>query len=817
MEKKNKQQKKGVLGEVRPLLITEEMQNSYISYAMSVIVSRALPDIRDGLKPVQRRILFTMHSMGLSPGGSFRKSATVVGNCIGNYHPHGDSAVYEAMVRMAQDFSLRYPLVKPQGNFGSIDSDPPAAQRYTEAKLSKLGAEMLKDIEKDTVDHIENFDGTKKEPVVLPSPMPQLLLNGCLGIAVGMATNIPPHNLNEVCDAAAYLVDHPKATTEDLFQFIQGPDFPTGGIIYDREGIIEAYSQGKGSIVVRARTEIVNSEDRPQIIINEIPFGVNKFKLLQKIAKLVEDKKLKGIKDIRDESDQNGLRVVIELKRGTAPKRVLNFLYKWTQLQHKFHLNMVALVDGIQPKCLDLVEVLEEFIKHRKLVIERRSKFEKEKAEARVHILEGFEIAIANIDDVISTIKKSKDRENAKKNLIKKFELSELQAEAILNMRLSSLAKMERDKIEEELKQKKAKIKQLQAILESPKKRDALLKDEIKDIKERFGDERRTSVFKKKVGEILPEDLIPNDDVIVVLTQDGMVKRVKPQAYRAQRRGGKGVIGANTKEEDIVDHMVFANTQDDIFFFTDSGTVFKTKVYEIPAAERSARGENIMNFLQLSSNEKILAVLPLKKTENKKNSYFVIVTEKGRIKKTDVGDFNNVRRNGLIAITLKKGDLLKHVERCSKGDDVVLVTKKGKAIRFNEKGIRSMGRSAMGVKGIDLDKGDEVISMDIVREKGGELLIIMENGYGKRTKLSEYRRQKRGGKGLKAANLTKKTGDVAVARIISGKEESIVIISQKAQVIKTRVREISVLGRVTQGVKVINLKEGDAVASISCF
>lgn len=805
------------IGEVRPLQITKEMEESYISYAMSVIVSRALPDVRDGLKPVQRRILFAMERMGLTPGASFRKSATVVGSVLGNYHPHGDQAAYNAMVRMGQDLSLRYPLVKPQGNFGHpLDGDPPASMRYTEAKLSKMGELMLEDIGKDTVDFNPNFDGTKEEPEVLPSPVPQLLLNGSIGIAVGMATNIPPHNLVEVCDAASYMVDHEKVTTEDVFKFIKGPDFPTGGVIYNEEKIMEAYSQGKGSILIRARAEIVAGDDNPQIVISEIPFGVNKSKLLQKIARLVQNDKLKKIKDIRDESGQEGVRIVLDLKRGTAPKRVLNYLYKRTRLQSKFHLNMVALVDGIQPRLLSLVEVLEEFVKHRRKVIKRRTQHDKDRAERRAHILEGFEIAIANIDDVIETIKKSEDRSDAQKNLMKKFELTEEQADAILNMRLSSLARMEREKIEEELKQKKALIGDLKAILGDPKKVDEILKEELKKIKEKYGDPRKTTVFKKKADEISPEDLIPEEDVVVVVTKEGMIKRVKSRAYRAQRRGGKGVIGAKTREEDRIDHLVHANTKDMLFFFTDSGKVFRTRAYEIPAAKRSAKGESIMNLLQLSSDERVLAVLSIKKEELKeKGSYFFMATEKGRVKKCDLSEFKNVRRNGLIAINLKKGDLLKEVKRCGKKDEVILVTKKGKAIRFKQKEVRSMGRNAMGVKGIDLSKKDQVISMDIVKSRKGELLTVTENGYGKRTKLKEYRAQKRGGKGLKTADLTKKTGEIVSAMILSGKEKYLLIISEKAQVIKTRVKEISKFGRVTQGVKLMDLKKGDKVASVS--
>ncbi len=822
MAKKASEKSTEEIGEVKPLNISEEMRDSYISYAMSVIVSRALPDVRDGLKPVQRRILYAMHQMGLNPGSSFRKSATVVGYTLGNYHPHGDQAAYATMVRMAQDFSLRYPLVKPQGNFGSIDGDPPAAQRYTEAKLSKVGALMLEDIEKETVDFSENFDGTKMEPDVLPSPLPQLLLNGCMGIAVGMATKIPPHNLGEVCDGLIYLIDNPdKATTEDLSQFIKGPDFPTGGVIYNKDQIIEAYSQGRGPVLIRGRAEIVEGKNRSRIVISEIPFEVNKPKLLMQIAKLVQSDKLKGISDIRDESGQEGVRIVLELKRGVTPRRILNFLYKKTYLQSTFHLNMVALEAGIQPKRMSLVDILSAFVAHRREVVRRRTKYDKEKAEARAHILEGFEKALATIDDVIETIKASKDRAEAQKNLMEKFELSEAQADAILNMRLSSLARMEREKIENELKDKKNIIKELTAILENPKRIDEVIKEELEEIKEKYGDKRKTKVFAKKADEITPDDLIPDEEVVVALTQKGKIKRMKSSLYRVQKRGGKGVIGAKTKEEDRVEHLVFANTHDFLYLFTDSGKVFKSQVYEVPAAKRTAKGTTVMNFIQMSSDEKVLALLPLsKEQEQEKDAFFMMATKNGRVKKTEIGEYENVRRGGLIAINLKEGDELQEARVCKKGQEVLLVSKKGKAIRFKQEDVRPMGRGAMGVKGMDLDKGDEVVAMGVAEsskknKEEGELLSITENGYGKRTVLSEYRAQKRGGKGVKTAQLTKKTGDIIDAKILSGEEEYLISISAKGQVIKSRIEEISQMGRSTQGVKVMDLSKKDTVASIS--
>ncbi len=812
---KNKEEKE-TIGKVKPLSISEEMKDSYISYAMSVIVSRALPDVRDGLKPVQRRILFAMHKMGLTPGSGFRKSATVVGHTLGNYHPHGDQAAYDAMVRMAQDFSLRYPLVKPQGNFGSIDGDPPAAQRYTEAKLSSLGALMLEDIEKETVDFSENFDGTKTEPDVLPSPVPQMLLNGCIGIAVGMATKIPPHNLSEVCDAAIHLIDNPKSNTEDLLQFIKGPDFPTGGVIYDREQIVESYSQGRGPVLVRGRAEIVEGAQRARVVVSEIPFGVNKPKLLMQIARLVQEEKLKRVKDIRDESGQEGVRIVLDLKRGAAPGRVLNFLYKRTYLQSTFHLNMVALEGGIQPKRMSLSDILSSFVEHRREVVTRRIKYDKEKAEARAHILEGFEKAMADIDEVIKTIKASKDRADAQKNLVKKFKLTDIQAEAILNMRLSSLARMEREKIEQELKEKRALIKKLTAILGDPKKIDKVIKEELEDIKEEYGDKRKTKVFAKKADEITPDDLIPDEEVVVALTQKGMIKRMNASAYRVQRRGGKGVIGAKTKEEDQVEHLVFANTHDWLYFFTDSGKVFKSQVYEVPAGKRTAKGANVMNFIQISSDEKILALLPLDKEQEKnKDAFFIMATQKGRVKKTEINEYKNVRRDGLIAINLKKGDLLKEVRVCEKKKEIVLVSRKGKAIRFQQKDVRAMGRTAMGVKGMDLSSKDSLVAMGVVSSDKEELLTITENGYGKRTALSEYRVQKRSGKGIKTAHLTKKTGDIVEAKVLGEEEKYLISISAKGQIIKSKINEISKMGRSTQGVKVMELDKGDKIASVS--
>ena len=729
--------------------------------------------------------------------------------------------VYDLTVRPWHNFLLA------AGVFvhNSIDGDPPAAARYTEAKLSKIGALMLKDIEKETVNFVDNYDGTHKEPTVLPSPVPQLLLNGALGIAVGMATKIPPHNLNEICDAAIYSVDHPRVTIEDLFQFIQGPDFPTGGIIYNKKGLLEAYSEGSGPVKIRGRAEIVESKNGFQIIISEIPFGIQKSALLIQIAKLVQDQKIEKVKDIRDESDQDGLRVVIELKEGAFPQKILNFLYKRTSLQTTFHLNMVALINGLQPKVLNLVEMLQEFIAYREEVILKRTKFDKRKAEERAHILEGFHIALKNIDEVIKVIKSSKDREEAQKNLIKRFRLTEIQASAILDMRLSALAKLERQKIEDELKAIILLIKELSEIIKSPKRIKEILKKELEEAKKEFGDERKTKVFTKDVGEISAEDLIPQEPTVVILTKEGFIKRLKPSIYRVQKRGGKGVIGVKTREEDFVDNLLFASTHDDLLFFTDSGKVFKTKAYEIPEATRIAKGKSLLNFLEISSEEKVLAVLPMPKNETDR-THFIMATKKGLVKKAKIADFENVRRTGLIAIRLKKGDLLTRVQKAAEGDEVILVTRKGKAIRFSERDARTMGRSAAGVRGIRLGKNDEVIGAEIIRKpkakaegRGlpeGEILVLSENGYGKRTKLSQYRAQNRGGSGIKTAQITAKTGDLVAVKTLEGKEEYLILISQKAQVIKINLTGVSRMGRATQGVRIIKLEKGDKVASITC-
>ncbi len=815
------------IGNIKNREITEEMRDSYIDYAMSVIISRALPDVRDGLKPVHRRILYAMHEMGLGHTAKFRKSAAVVGEVLGKFHPHGDQSVYDAAIRMAQDFSLRYPLIQGQGNVGSIDNPSEfAAMRYTEMKLSKIGEEILRDIGRDTVDFRPNYDGTRKEPIVLPSPLPQLLLNGSLGIAVGMATNIPPHNLSEVSEALIYLIDHPKAIIEDLFRFIKGPDFPTGGVIFGKKEIISAYSQGKGPIVARGKAEVVEKNGRGQIIITEIPFQVQKSNLIEQFAKLVQDKRIQGIKDIRDESDREGMRIVLDLQRDAYPKKVLNRLYKFSDLQKTFHLNMIALVDGIQPRVLSLVDFLNYFIVHRKEVVVRRTKYDLDRAKERAHILEGLNKCLAKIDAVIKTIRTSKNREEAQKNLIKKFKLTEIQANAILETKLAALAKLERKKIEDELKEMQAKIKELTAILKSPQKIKEIVKKELVELKENFGDERRTKVFVQKIGEIAEEDLIPLEETIITLTQGGYIKRINPATYKIQKRGGKGILGMKTLQDDVVEHFLLSQTHDSLLFFIDSGKVFRTLVYEIPEGTRVARGRGLLNFIEVSPEEKVLSLMTFGKEDIKlgiKN--LVMVTQNGIIKKTTLEEFKNVRRSGLIAIKLRKGDLLKEVAKSTGQNDIIIVTKKGQSIRFKEQDIRKMGRPASGVKGIRLKKGDKVVGMGMVEQETRNekqeirkyLLVVTENGYGKRTDLREYKFQGRGGTGIKTANVTAKTGELVASKILTGEEEDLIVISQKGQVIRAKISLIPKISRATQGVKIMRLDEGDKVASSTCI
>ncbi|HRY82486.1 MAG TPA: DNA gyrase subunit A [Candidatus Moranbacteria bacterium] len=796
--------------------ITLEIQQSYLDYAMSVIVSRALPDVRDGLKPVHRRILYSMWNTGLRANAKFRKSATVVGEVLGKYHPHGDVAVYDSMVRMAQDFSLRYPMVKGQGNFGSMDGDGPAAYRYTEAKLSQMAEEMLVDIEKDTVDFVPNFDGQHKEPTVLPAGLPQLLLNGSMGIAVGMATNIPPHNLSELIDGINHLIDNSEATVEELAEFIKGPDFPTGGIIYNKRDILEAYKTGRGKILTRGKADIVETKTGAfQIIISEITYATNKSTLIENIANLVHEGKIVGIKDLRDESDKEGVRIVVDLKKDAYPQKVLNKLYSLTDLQKNFGVNMLALVNGIEPKVLNLKAILEEYIAHRKIVIVRRTKFDLEKARDRAHILEGLKIALDHIDAVIETIKKSGTKEEAHKNLMKKFKLSEKQATAILEMKLQTLAGLERKKIEDELAEKIKLIAELEAILKSEKKIFGIIKDELTRVKEKYGDERKTKVIKSGVGEFKQEDLVPNEEAIITLSKDGYVKRMNPSVYKVQKRGGKGVIGATTREGDEIQKMLGVMTHDNLLFFTNSGKVFQTKAYEIPESTRIAKGQSIVNFLSLSQEESVTAIIAFNKDDNYK--FFFMTTEMGTVKKTTLDEFENVRRSGLIAIKLEKGDMLSWVEATTGTDEIVITTKNGQAIRFKESDVRSMGRNAAGVRGIKLKKDDKVVGMDVVfkNQKGNQLLTISENGFGKRSDLKFYKVQKRGGSGIKTASVTSKTGKIVGATIINmdALDTDLILTSEKGQIIRIPLGSVSVLGRATQGVRVMRPQAGDKVSA----
>ena len=813
-------------GKVVAKSITEEIQESYLDYAMSVIVSRALPDVRDGLKPGNRRILYGMLGMGLRSGAKFRKSAAVVGEVLGKYHPHGDVAVYETMVKMAQDFYMRHPLVRGQGNFGSMDGDSAAAPRYTEAKMERVAEELLADIEKNTVNFVPNYDGTLKEPTVLPAKLPNLLLNGTMGIAVGMATDIPPHNLSELCDGIIRLIDRPSSTIDDLMEHVLGPDFPTGGIIYNIKDIEQAYATGKGGIVMRAKTEIVEEKNGQfKILVTQVPFRVNKASVLEKIAELVKEKKLEGIKDLRDESDRDGVRVVIELKKDAYPKKVLNKLFKLTQLQDSFHVNLLALVDnGLQPKVLNLKMILEEYIKHRQEVVRRRTEFDLEKAKERAHILEGLMLALNKIDAVIKTIKASKDKDVAKINLMKKFKLTERQTVAILEMRLQQLANLERMKIETELKEKRKLIRELAEILKNPKKILQIIKDELKELKEKFANDRRTKIVKGPVGEFTQEDLVPNEPTIVTITKAGYIKRLSPETFKTQSRGGKGVIGLTTKEEDVVEHFFTTMTHANLLFFTSKGRVFQLKAYDIPPGTRTSRGQSIVNFLQLAPNEKISAVLSVDAlTEAKEVKFMVMVTKKGMIKKVNIEEFANVRRSGLIAIRLKNDDQLEWVRATSGKDELALVTSAGQAIRFKERQIRAMGRAAAGVRGIRLKKEDHVVGMGILREnvpRGNlQLFVITENGFGKRTSMGQYRQQGRGGTGIKTAKITAKTGNIVAARMVNTKkieDEDAIIISAKGQVIRLPFSSVNVLGRATQGVRLMRFKEGDdKVASVA--
>ncbi len=798
--------------------IVTEMKESFIDYAMSVITDRALPDVRDGLKPVHRRILYAMNTLGFTASSKARKSASVVGEVLGNYHPHGDVAVYDAMVKLAQDFSTRYPLVLGQGNFGSIDGDGAAAMRYTEAKMSKIASELLRDIDKDTVDFKPNYDGTKQEPVVLPSALPNLLLNGTLGIAVGMATNIPPHNLGEVVDATIHLIDNTEATTEDLLQFVKGPDFPTGGIIFDQKEIHHAYATGRGGVVCRGVADIVeNKAGNFQIIISEIPYRVNKADLITKIADLVREKKIEGIKGLRDESAKD-IRIAIDLKTGSQPQKILNSLYKLTQLEDAFHFNLVALVDGV-PRTLSLKSMLEEFVIHRTIVIKRRTQFDLRKAEEREHILLGLKKALDHIDQIIKIIRASKAVDDARANLIKEFKFSVLQANAILEMKLSKLAGLERQKVLDELKEVQDLIASLKEILSSGKKILALVKSELKDIRDKYADERRTKVIKGGVKILSVEDMIPDEENALVLTSGGYIKRTNPDEYKKQKRGGVGVIDLDTKEEDFVTHFLTASTHSDLLFFTDKGKAYQIKMYDIPEGKRATRGKSIMNFISLSDDEKVTSILPLSKESKDIEGSLCMVTEQGVVKNVSAKSFHDVRSSGIIAIKLAVGDKLVSVSLVTKGDNISIVTMQGQSIRFKESDVREMGRSAGGVRGIKLDKGDQVIGAHTIKKEwtSAYLLVISANGYGKRTKLSEYKIQGRGGSGILTSNITAKTGKVISSQIVTEVEEEVVAISKKSQVVRVDLKEIPILGRQTQGVRIMKLRERDSLASLICL
>jgi DNA gyrase subunit A len=854
-------------GKIKEAEITKEMEKSYLDYAMSVIVSRALPDVRDGLKPVHRRILYAMSQMGLTPGGRYTKSAKIVGEVLGKYHPHGDSPVYDALVRMAQNFSMRYPLVDGQGNFGSIDNDPPAAMRYTEARLAKIAYEMLDDLKKETIEFVDNFDGTLKEPTVLPAKAPNLLLNGTDGIAVGMATKIPPHNLNEIADAAVYMLDkgriekrkgeeieiekipsladdeyqiiladvlklekekfefESETSTQELLRFVKGPDFPTAGQIFDKEAIQQVYLTGKGKIMVRGKAEIEEGRGgKFQIIVSELPYQVNKAELVAKIAELAKDKKIIGISDLRDESDRDGIRIVVELKKSARPKTVLNKLYKHTQLQTSYPANMVALVDGV-PQTLNLRQIILLYLRHRHEIVRRRTIFDLKEAKLRSHILEGLKIALDNLDEVIRTIRESKDADTAKENLMSRFKLTGIQATAILDMQLRRLAALERQKIEDEYKTVKKHIDSLMAILINPRKMIKVIKDEIIEFKQKYGDARRTKVFNQKIGEFSEEDLIPNEETIITITKTGYVKRLPKGTFRTQRRGGKGVVGMTKKEEDEIEHLIFAETHDYILFFTNKGRVFQLRVWDLPEGSRQSKGQAVVNLINIDQGESIQAVL-IRKTKDK--GYVTIATKKGQIKRTPIEKFAHIRSSGIIAIGLRGNDEMIGARLTSGDDQIFLVTYLGKCIRFSEKDVRSMGREAAGVRGIQIRDGDYVVGLNIIPEKlekpkdkrrkvFRDLLIVTEKGLGKRTNVYLFPLHKRGGVGVKVANLTKKTGNLACARVVDETIKQVVITSRQAQIIKLPLKNIPRLGRATQGVILMRLNSGDQVAAMACL
>lgn len=796
-------------GKVIPVDINKEMKKCYIDYAMSVIVGRALPDVRDGLKPVHRRILYSLQGLGLNPEKGYRKCARIVGEVLGKYHPHGDTSVYDALVRLAQDFSMRYMLVDGHGNFGSVDGDSAAAMRYTEAKMNKIAVEMLRDINKNTVDFMPNFDGEEQEPVVLPSRFPNLLVNGSSGIAVGMATNIPPHNLGEIIDGTIALMDNPEITVLDLMTKIKGPDFPTGATIMGKAGIRAAYETGRGKVIVRANAEIEEENGRHKIVVTEIPYQVNKAKLIENIADLVKDKKITGISDLRDESDRDGMRIVIELKRDANPNVVLNLLYKHTKLQDTFGIIMLALVNN-EPKVLNLKQILENYVEFQKEVITRRTVFELNKAEARAHILEGLRIALDNIDEVISIIRNSKTSEIAKDMLMERFNLSEKQSQAILEMRLRRLTGLERDKIDDEFNELMKQIEYLQSILESEEKLLGVIKDELSEIKAKYSDERRSKI-EKIMNEIDIEDLIQEEDVVITLTRSGYIKRISADTYSAQRRGGKGIQAMTTKEDDFVEHLMITSTHSDVLFFTNKGRVYKLRAYEIPDAGRQAKGTNLINLIAIEADEKIQTVLTI--TDEKKEGFLFMGTKHGIVKKTPISEFKNLRKNGLIAISLKDGDELLKVKNTYGDANIMVVTQNGYAVKFNEKNVRSMGRTASGVRAINLKDDDIAVCMDIAVD-GEELLVISENGYGKRTPISQYKLQNRGGVGLITYKISDKTGKLAGATICKVDDE-LMLVNSSGVAIRINVSDISVTSRSAMGVTLMRTTEDEKVVAIA--
>lgn len=789
------------------------MQDNFFRYSMSVIVDRALPDVRDGLKPVHRRILYSMNQNGNRSTAKFVKSARIIGDVMGKYHPHGDSAIYDSMVRLAQDWAMRYTLVQGQGNFGSMDGDPPAAHRYTEARLDKPAEELLTDIEKETVDFKDNFDGSEREPIVLPAKLPNLLLNGQIGIAVGMATSIPTHNLGELVDATIELIDNPEATVDDLLKHVKGPDFPTGAIVYGGAPMRQAYATGRGSVMMRAVAEIQETKKgRHQIVVTEIPYGVNKATLIEKIGELHKEKRVQ-LADLRDESSRGKVRIVIELKKDAYPKKVLNQLYKLTALQTSFNYNMLALVNTMQPRILGLHDILSEFVKHRQSVVRRRTEFELKKAKARAHILEGYKIALDHIDEVIKTIRASKTQDEAEKNLRAKFGLSEIQAKAILAMQLRRLTGLEREAVENELRELLKLIARLEAILADEQEILNIIKTELLEMKEKYGDERRSKIINHELGKFSDEELIPDEEAVILLTGENYIKRTLLSDYRKQNRGGKGKRGMTTKEEDIIDQVVPANTHDYLLFFTNRGRIFRLKAYEVPAASLSAKGVAAVNLLQLQPEEKITAIIKHEKNAGDQG-YLFMATKNGTVKKTPLGDYANIRTNGLIAIKLDDGDELRWIKKTDGKSDVIISTSAGQAIRFNEQDARPMGRAARGVRGVRLRPNDCVVGMDIVTSDEQTLLVISEKGFGKRTKVTNFPSHKRGGVGIKAAIVTAKTGPIISVQTIDPTMNEALLVSQNGQTIRLGLNDIKLLGRTTQGVTIMRLSDGDAVSSI---